>query len=156
MRHLNVFWVLIYINIFANLRTFKSITVAMHMTPITVSPALILSICFNRALHMCNKFPPPPLTPIRSFICDMMMRMAAADVKPEHTGTDIKLTINPRPAKLISAWMTPVRKHNSVAYTGPRLLTVLFVNNATMAVGPIATTLLVPNNVYMKVQTKEL
>jgi hypothetical protein len=58
----------------------------------------------------------------------------------------MKLTMIPRPVKLISTWIAPVVKHNMVAYIGPRLPIVLFVNNATMAVGPIGTTLLVPNS----------
>lgn len=118
----------------------------MHTNPMIVSPTLMQPMCSDMALIIFNRLPPPPLTPIRSFSCDVMTRMAEADVNPEHTGTDMKLTMIPRPVKLIRIWITPVMKHSMVAYTGPRLPIVLFVNKATMAVGPIGTTLLVPNS----------
>lgn len=126
--------------------TFKSITAAMHPKPMTASPMLMLLMCFNTVRTIFNRFPPPPLTPIRSFTWEVMIRMAEADVKPEDTGTDMKLTMIPKPAKLISVWMMPVRKHNNVAYAGPRVPIVLLINRPTIAVGPIGTTLLVPNS----------
>lgn len=118
----------------------------MHAKPMTVSPVLMLLICSNTVRTILNKFPPPPLTPIRSFTWEVMTRIAAADVNPEDTGIDMKLTMTPKPAKLISVWIKPLRKHNNVAYADPRVPIVLFINKATMAVGPIGTTLLVPNS----------
>lgn len=117
----------------------------MHMSPITVSPRLTVPMCSQTARHIINKFPLVPLTPIRSFIWHVMMRMAAAEVNPEHTGIDMKLTMIPKPAKLITTCIMPAKKHDSVAYAGPLAPIVLFTNRATMAVGPMGTTLLVPN-----------
>lgn len=126
--------------------TFNSITITMHTSPMTASPRLTVPTFFHMVQHIFSKFPPDPLTPIRSFTWDMMMRMAAADVNPEHTGTDMKLTMTPRPTKLIATCTKPARKHRRVAYAGPLVPIVLLTNRATMAVGPIGTTLLVPNS----------
>jgi len=141
--YLNFYHILLYYIISY---TFKSITVPIHANPMIVSPMLILLMCSNTVRYIFSRFPPPPWTPIKSFTWEVMTRMAEADVNPEHTGTDIKLTMIPKPAKLISVWMTPVKKHNNVAYAGPRFPIVLLIKSATMAVGPIGTTLLVPNS----------
>lgn len=61
----------------------------------------------------------------------------------------------PNPTTLIINWMTPVKKHSSVPYTGPSPWSVLYVISDTMAVGPMGTSLQVPRKTYIKQPTNE-
>lgn len=67
----------------------------MQVTPRTASQAEVSCICSARFLHISINCEPLAGMPSTSFICEVMIIKATADVKPELTGPDTKSIRNP-------------------------------------------------------------
>lgn len=78
-----------------NKHTFANTRNAMEPTDNNESANIASEICSNTACHAGKKSFDLPFIPNRPFNCDEPIVRAAADVKPDTTGNDIKSTKNP-------------------------------------------------------------
>jgi hypothetical protein len=94
---------------------------------------------------------------MKSFITDTMVITAAAEVKPDSTGAEMKRTTNPRfshpitnssaPHMKVSAMIWPMYS-SGVAGAGDRPFTAVAISSAGRDMGPMAAWREVPNSAY--------
>lgn len=68
----------------------------MHIMPKTVSHGFVACISVKIELHISTNVAPCTVIPSISFICDVTIIKATADVNPDDTGPDTKSIRNPR------------------------------------------------------------
>lgn len=78
------------------------------------------------------------------------MVMAAADVNPAVTGIEMNCTRKPRLSSPKPSTTHPTKNADRMANAGPRLATWTCTISDMMAVGPIVTSLQLPNKAYTK------
>jgi len=121
----------------------------MQVNPNIVSQALVLWISPKIERHMSTNVDPFAVMPNISLTCDVTIIKLTADVKPDDTGPETKSTRNPKPNIPIKSSITPdVNASRTALCQLPPA--VWNVNNADIAVGPIGTSLQLPNIIYIK------
>uniref|UniRef100_A0A2M4AJ50 Putative secreted protein n=1 Tax=Anopheles triannulatus TaxID=58253 RepID=A0A2M4AJ50_9DIPT len=120
---------------------------AMQVSPRKVSHSCTLWMSLKMFFQISMNVVPLAVIPSTSFTCDVTIISETADVNPDETGPDTKSTRNPSPKMPISSSTRPERKQSRIDF--PTLPPAVWkVSSDAIAVGPIGTSLQLPNTMY--------